>query len=218
LPQVVLPEDNQATHPLGHLVRPIDRSEVARAQVVGHRRERGGRVDTAPGERDGVRVQVGGDQAHCKPLQLVAQRLGDQDRQGVRFLAGGAAGRPQPQLVPMRACVGDQLRQRVVAQFVEEGSVAEELGHVDQEGTDEPAVLRGMAVQVGAIGREGAHAGGGDAPLQAAQDRGRLVLGEVETLSRPYLGQHGRQRLLLRRGALPVRAARRWRGAGQEIA
>ena len=107
----------------------------------------------------------------------VAEEVGEQDRQRVRLLAGGAAGRPEAQLVAALAGLADDIGQDLVAQVVEQLRVAEEVGHLDQEAADQALVLLRVALEVGGVLLDRVLAGVGHAALQAAPDR-RLAVAE----------------------------------------
>ena len=52
-------------------------------------------------EIDGICGDIGGKDAHRKRPNLLAEQIGHQDGQAVRFLTSGAAGGPKAELPPL---------------------------------------------------------------------------------------------------------------------
>src|SRR5262249_35835335 len=87
LAPIVLTEDGDRTDLLADLESVGDLREVALEDVRRHLGERGFRVDAATSEGDGVAVDVGREDPNVEAVELVAERLGDQDRETVGLLA-----------------------------------------------------------------------------------------------------------------------------------
>ena len=150
------------------------------------------------GEGHRLVVEVGGEDADVEPLRLVAEQIGDEHRQRVGLLAGGAAGRPEAQLAPAALRLGDQLGQDPLPQVVEEFRIAEELGHLDQEAGDQALVLVGVAAEVADVVGQGGLARGDHPPLEPAHDRRLLVGGEVDAALLAQLVEEGAELAVLR--------------------
>ena len=136
LAEVVLPEDDHAPDRLADLIGAVLDREVALDEVGPDVGDGGGGVDAPPGEGDRIVVQVGGEDADVDGTGL-PHELGDDQGQRVGLLAGRAARRPEAQLPPLAAGLGDEPRQDVGPEVVVEHGVTEEAGDLDQEAADE---------------------------------------------------------------------------------
>ena len=106
------------------------------------------------------------------PVHQFAQ----QDRQGVGFFAGGAAGHPDAYRIG-RAFAGQQRGQHLLLHHPEGCRVAHELGDVDQQFVEQPVdLLRLAAQQIEEFGHRGDLLGL-HAAVDAAQQRRLLVPG-----------------------------------------
>src|SRR5215208_6743408 len=179
LGQVVLPEHDHAPNLLLYLVGAVLLDQVVPYLLFGEPFERRGRVDAAPGEYYGILVYVRGEDPDVEEASLPAKHLGDQDRQGIGLLAGGAPGRPDPELVLPFAGLLDEPGQHLLFEVVEQLRVAEEFGHLDEEGAYKLLVLLRMLLHIRGVLVEALAAGSGHPATQAPQDRGPLVAPEV---------------------------------------
>ena len=93
--------------------------------------DRGPQIGQRPAEalRFG-RVDVGGEDLDVDRATPPLEMLIEQDRQRIRFLAGGTAGHPRPELV-VRVALGNQVRQQLGLDFRVGISVAKEPRHAN---------------------------------------------------------------------------------------
>ena len=153
-PEVVLTERHQAPERLDDLVPAVGLREIAFANGGWHLLQRRSRVDAAAGEGDRRAVDVGREDAHVEGGTIGAQGLRQRDREGVRLLAGRAAGRPDAKLTAVGQRLVDERGQGVVAEVLEHLRIAEEFGHLDEQAADQPRVLLGVVLdQVGVLGQ-----------------------------------------------------------------
>ena len=131
---------------------------------------------------DRVIVDIGGEDLHPGGAALatiiVAHGLLQGDGDGIRLLAGGAAGHPDPQRIG-RALVGQQLRDRGGLQRIEGLGVTEELGDPDQHFAEQGLVFFRMLAQVGDVVGHGLGLDHVHAALDAPGQGFFLVLAEV---------------------------------------
>ena len=195
----MLAEDGQRADVLADLVGAIIRDEGAGDQVCGQLPHGDGRVGGLSGEDDRIVVEIGGEDADSPIGQRGPEQLGHQDRQRVGLLAGGAAGRPDAELVVALPGVRDQLGQHRLAQVGEEFRIAEEIGHFDQEVADEFLVFLGMVVEIGHVAGDIGGVRGDDPTVQAATDRRLLVAAEIDAVPLADLFQESAERLIIQR-------------------
>jgi hypothetical protein len=86
-------------------------------------------------------VDVGGEHLEGRRMRHLGGLVGQQHRQRIRFLAGGAGGHPDPHLVA-RLLVLEQFRNDVALDRLEGFAVAEEVGHADQHVVEQGACIR----------------------------------------------------------------------------
>ena len=167
----------------------------------------GRREERPPRHRHGVQIEVGGENLHAVLIELVAQMFGEQDGDGVRLLAGGAAGHPDPDFLA-GLLVGDDAAHHG-GQAGESLLVAEEGGDRDQDILGQLFQFFGalrdqlqVFIQIDdVVGRH--------PPADPAPERGFLVAAEVDpgmlaNLGQQFLegGRFGFRFLLQRHGAL----------------
>jgi hypothetical protein len=208
VPQVVLAEDHHGADRLAHQVSVVDRHEVALDDLPSHAGQGRGRIDAVAREVDRFGGDIGGEDADRQRIQIVAEDLCDEDGEGVGLLAGGAPGRPDAQLAPLRR-LGDEAGQNLLAQIGEKLRVAEELGHLDQEAGNEPLHLVRMAFEMPPIVEQRRCPGGRHAPLQAARDGGPLVDREIEPCLLPDVIEKGPQLVFAVIGRKEIGAAQK---------
>src|SRR5439155_16102803 len=114
LAEVVLAEDDEAADGFGHFVARVARHHEAVDDLGGNSGKRGGRIHAVPSKLDGVRIQVGPEDADVEAVQLVAEHLTEEEGNRIGLFSGGTTGRPDPNLVvafaPFLDEVGDYVR------------------------------------------------------------------------------------------------------------
>ena len=149
------------------------------------RRDIGGnrtRVPGFPRDFDRLRVDVGGEDLQAQIAPVGFDRFAQQDAEGPDFLAGTAAGHPDPERT-VRTVGADQARQHIVFEEAEDFRVTEEAGDVDQQVGRERLAFLGAAREQVDIVIDVAGRGRGErhAPRDAPDQRAALVLGEVSS-------------------------------------
>ena len=195
--QVVLAEDGEQPDRLADLVALVGGDEMPLDQIRRDAIQRRRRIDPAAREEDRVVVEVRREDPDGPLRQLVAEGIRDEDRERIRLLARGTAGRPDAELAPAGARVGDHGRDHDVAQVVEQLRVAEELRDLDQEVAHEPAVLVGVPVHVAHVVAQAGRVGRRHPALQPAQDRRSLVGAEVDAALLSQVLEEGVQQPLV---------------------
>ena len=145
------------------------------------RREVGGdagRIQSGAGSGDRPAVDVGGEHLHRVVLLDGLHMLLQQDRNGIGFLAGGAAGRPDAHRGAGRLVV-KELWNHLFLQHLEGLRIAEEIGHADQHVAKQRLHLTRRLLQVLDVAVDLVDLVHRHAPLDAAVDRAWLVLREV---------------------------------------
>ena len=130
--------------------------------------------DAEPGLLEHGLVDVG----RVDPDPVGEALLGEQDRQRVDLLAGGAAGDPEP-----RERIRVQHRHHPLAEGEEEARVAEHGGHVDREVEQQPLHHRRVVQEQVLQSRDRLHLLAFHPPAHAPPQRGRRVLAEVEAVA-----------------------------------
>ena len=169
-PAQVAPEDPELPVRVEETPRPLLAERIQQLLAA---------VAAAPGVRERPLVGIGGVDLHRLAEPLLAERLGQQDRQRVRLLTGRAARGPYPHRLA-RLLGLDDPRDHLVRQRVPGVPVAEQGGDVDQDGVEQLRELariglEDLRVALVVIDADGLHALD-DAPGQA----GPLVTAEVE--------------------------------------
>jgi hypothetical protein len=172
---VLLAEDDHLPQRLRDLEPRFDRLEEARPVIVGERVEKVRGVETAARERDGTLVEVGREDAHVPLVELVAEHVGDEQRERVGLFARRAPRGPEAQRSPVIASARDERREDVLLDVLERERVAEELGDLDDEGHHELAHLVGVRLEQLAILLDGVAVRDRHAPRDATKDRRALV-------------------------------------------
>ena len=147
LDQVVAAEDHRAAQVLAE---DVAAGRPARSTAPELRRDAArprGRRSGLPGLGERLLVDVGGVDLHPVPELVGPEHLGQQHRQRVRLLAGGAAGAPHPDRL-RRALAGEQRRETSRAQELPGLGVAEEAGDVDQDRVEQRGELVGVDLEV----------------------------------------------------------------------
>ncbi len=152
----------------------------------------GERVLPLPGHCDRLQVQVGGKdlEADIALRSMMLQRLGEQYRQGVGFLAGRAAHNPGPQIVP-GGSVFDQFRECFLRQVGPGLRVTEERCDTNQHFPEQQLDFLAVLLQVVRIDGQVRNAMDGHAPFNATTECTGLVQGEIMPrvlLQDPYNG------------------------------
>ena len=151
--------------------RPLAARADVVLRVLAHLVER---EDAEPRGVDDRLVDVGGVDPHAVGEVL----LGEQDRQRVHLLTGGAPGHPEP-----REGVTAQERDDALAEGREERGVAEHRGHVDREVTQQP-LHHGRVVEEQVLERrDRLDPLPGHPPADAPAERRRGVVAEVEPVA-----------------------------------
>src|SRR5215471_2086241 len=181
LDEVVSPEDDGATQVTANEVLAASIAvEKFLPQLVRHLRDHLRRIRAAPRLRESLAVDVGSVDLDPVPIGLIAQRVGEQHRHRIGFLAGSAtdAAHADRLACPLRA---DDLRNHALRQGFPGGGIAEEAGDVDEDRVEQRREFLGMdfeVVQISAVGldvRQLAH------PLLHAPHQARsLVAREIE--------------------------------------
>jgi hypothetical protein len=185
--QVHLRETDQRAglRPHGHEARVLARAAEEVLAPQGHRDGLGAPllVDAARGVGQDLGVHVGRHDLHV-PLGQRREVLQQADGQGVRLLAGGAAGAPDAQAARAAAAGAlDQLREDDLAEEVEVVRLAEELGLVGRDAVDQLLPLgagRPLLVDVTEVVAVAGEPELPQPPAEAGGDHGALGVGEVD--------------------------------------
>ena len=136
-------EDNRLAERFADLIARFLPDEELRQAVRPHVGDDALRVDAQPGEFQRLLVDVRGEHLHGAVLAGRRHLLHQQHGQGIRFLAGGAAGDPDAQrFVGLLGL--DQRRNGLLAQFLERLGVPEERRDVDQQVLEQLVDLIGV--------------------------------------------------------------------------
>ena len=204
LHEVVPAEDAPAAQVTSEPIELPVAGEVSLEERRGHLLELLETVQSVPGDGQRVLVDVGAidlDVDRCRP---VAEPFGEQQRNRVRLLTRGAAGRPHADGLGRGGGL-DQPRHDVLAEELPGRRITEEARDVDEDRVEEPLGLLGMPAEVLDVG-----VGVGDASLRhpgldAAGERRHLVIAEVEMMLGAELLEQPEQR----RARLALFVARR---------
>ncbi len=155
--------------------------EVFREQRRRHFLQRARRIDAASRKCDRIGIEVRRKNPDRHRFDVVDEKFGERDREGVCFFAGGTTRGPEPQLGAIVASVLDNIRQYAVAELSEKSRVPKKLGHFDQKRADQPLVCLGMRGQVPQVILERFAVRRCHEPGKASHDRGSLILPKVNT-------------------------------------
>lgn len=95
LTEVVLPEDGHDADALLDLVGAVKLVEVFLNHLGRYGGQRRGGVDAAAGKRDRVGIEIGREDTDAGRFEVVAEVLGQENRQRIRLFAGRATGAAQ---------------------------------------------------------------------------------------------------------------------------
>ncbi len=129
---------------------------------------------------DGLLIQIGGEDLQGDVFGRFEffQRLFEEDRQGIGFLAGGTGGYPRPQRL-IRSAPSQQRRQDFGFQLLPRFRVAEKTRHPDQQLAEQQFHLLRILLQEAHIVGDLINLVQSHAPLDAAIDRGLFVQRKV---------------------------------------
>ena len=165
----------------------------------------GQRIRSRARPADGRHVDIGGKHLDGPGRGRRLARLGQQDRNGIRFLARGAAGHPHPHLVVIAQLAVEQRRNHFPLEKLEGFAIPEELRDPDQHVAQQCAGLVRRCSQEIPVRRQVALAIELHAPLDATEHRGALV--EAEVMPRAHTQMHqdfGQRTFPVRPGRLPA--------------
>lgn len=190
LDEVVAPEDHRTAQVLAEAVPAALQLEELLELRLGEPFDLRRGVGRVPGLRQRLVVDVGGVDLDPLPERLDPEHVGEEHREAVGLLPGRAAGAPHADRL-FGAALGQQGGQHVVAQVVPRVRIAEEPGHVDQDGVEQRDELVGVDLQLVdavrvAVDLDLAHPAADPAHQAAA-----LVPGEVEAPRLLEVGEHG---------------------------
>ena len=171
-------------------------------------------VQAGTGDADGTLIEVGGKHLDLAVALLQRKLLTDQHGQAVGLFAGGAAGRPDADLVMAvdGVMLAGQLRQHVPLQGLEGFAVAEEVGHTDQHVCQQRRGLGGVLLEVVQVAGEVALPGHVQAAFNAPQHGGALVVLEIVPRVAAQLQEDLLQQRLAGLGVAYAGAQRRGQG------
>ena len=129
--QILPGKDHHFTQALDDLVAILSGLKITLGQLLSERLEQQGRIATTTRDLHGIEIDVGGKDLHPVLIHAATEMTVQQDRDGVGFLAGCAAGYPHPDLFA-RSFFFNECAQRVI-QCLERVAVAEEARHRNQD-------------------------------------------------------------------------------------
>ena len=136
LEQVVVREQDRLAQLVGDAVAARFLAEKALEPLGRHVSLDGARIEAHPRDGERLVVDVGGEDLDLRRVRERVERLADQHRDRIGFLARRAARYPDPDR-RVSVGVGDQFGQVVIGERVVRFGVAEEVGDRDQEVLDE---------------------------------------------------------------------------------
>jgi hypothetical protein len=176
---VVPSEDHAASQVLADGVPRVVPLEVPVAELLRDVGERLGRIHRVTTLRQRLLVDVGCIDLHPLPELLLAQRLQKQHADRVRLLAGGATGRPDPDVGVLRSRLDDP-RQDLFREVIPGRRIAEERRDVDEDRVEELDELVGVVFEALPVSRVVGHADRLHATLEAPRQARALVAREIE--------------------------------------
>jgi len=178
--EILRGKDHQLTNLFAHLVAAFGLREEPPKSWLG---DIGGdilQVNALARSVDRIRVQVGGEDLHSElPLGVDGlRRLQKHDGQRIGLLSGGTTRHPSSKRLSGRA-VGEQGWQGSIPQIIPGSGITEELGHPDQQFTEEEIEFLWVLLQVADVVRELVDLMNPHSALDPAMKRVLLVKGKV---------------------------------------
>jgi hypothetical protein len=196
LHQILTGEDHHVAEVLVDLVAVTVRCEVGTQAGAVHVCQAGRGKNTAPRQRHGIQVNVGGENLQPILVERGTQTFGKQDRQRIRLLAGGAAGDPDADVVTW-LLVGENVGHDFVEPKKSLG-IAKKGGDRDQNVFAQLVEFDRRLVDHLQVIEQRADVVGSHAPLDAPPQGRLLVLREIHLGTGANLAE---QRFQRRRGA-----------------
>ncbi len=191
--QVVTREHDHVAQVLAGLMGLIDRAEMAFEQIRRHFAHRRRRIDAASGDVERLVVDVGGENLYAVLGQALAEHIGEQHADRIRFLATRAPRDPDPDFTTGRLARADLLNP--APKCLESFAIAEKRGNRNQDVARQQIELaRGLFHPI-KISRQVATTGGDLAPAHPSHQGTDLVAGKIEPQVLAQPGKQPRERV-----------------------
>src|SRR2546423_1860893 len=177
--QIVAPEDHAASERLLEIESAVLALKVPLAHFLRDVLHFLRRVRSVSRIRQRVVVQIRRVYLHALEKWISAKPLGENHRQSVSLLTGGAPGAPYPYWVAA-PLVFDDLGNDVIPQILPRHFVAEEGSHIDQDSIEQTVEFRGLTVEDAHVIAERVGAYRLHAFPDTAKQARALVTGEIE--------------------------------------